>query len=199
MMDTSDYDKAEYGAFWAQLNSNDADLGEGFFSSIGSIFGSKSVSDCANNPTASPGDNNTNVKELQTLLNEAHAKTTGSAGAVIVEVTGSYDDDTENAVRAFQVKNKLQPSGTTDSATWKKLCQVVYGSSISGEGAAAAAGGVGYMISTLTGKGKKGKGGGGKTPDAPYVAETNWLLWIGVPVVLIAVSGGIYLYANRSS
>lgn len=39
------------------------------------------------------------------------------------EISGIYDEATQNAVRAFQVRNNLSPDGVVDKATWNALAR----------------------------------------------------------------------------
>ena len=53
------------------------------------------------------GDNNENVKQLQTKLG--------------LEAIGNYGPKTEDAVKAFQTKNGLTPDGIVGNTTWNKI------------------------------------------------------------------------------
>jgi putative chitinase len=53
------------------------------------------------------GDNNENVKQLQTKLG--------------LEPIGNYGPKTEEAVKAFQLKNGLNPDGIVGDGTWAKI------------------------------------------------------------------------------
>jgi putative chitinase len=53
------------------------------------------------------GDNNENVKQLQTKLG--------------LEAIGNYGPKTEDAVKAFQTKNGLTPDGVVGNTTWNKI------------------------------------------------------------------------------
>ena len=53
------------------------------------------------------GDNNENVKQLQTKLG--------------LEAIGNYGPKTEDAVKAFQTKNGLTPDGIVGNTTWDKI------------------------------------------------------------------------------
>lgn len=57
-------------------------------------------------------DEGLQVKEAQELLKKA-----GSA----IKPTGKYTIGMYAAVKAFQKKNDLKPTGVIDSVTWKKL------------------------------------------------------------------------------
>jgi peptidoglycan hydrolase-like protein with peptidoglycan-binding domain len=183
MMSFNDFDQAEYGAFWNTLNAME-NGGHTFDIDNYARPNGKTIKQCQANKTVQLGDSGDEVKELQTLL--------GVVGHPVT-VSGTFDDATDSAVRAFQVKKKLSASGVVDAGTWKKLCNTAYG--INPEALASVAA-VGVDILGMFGfgkkpKGKKGKGGG---EDTGYVAPgPNLFLWIGVPVVLAAVGTGIYL------
>lgn len=53
------------------------------------------------------GDNNESVKQLQTKLG--------------LEAIGNYGPKTEDAVKAFQLKNGLTPDGVVGNTTWNKI------------------------------------------------------------------------------
>jgi len=53
------------------------------------------------------GDNNESVKQLQTKLG--------------LEAIGNYGPKTEDAVKAFQLKNGLTPDGIVGNGTWNKI------------------------------------------------------------------------------
>jgi len=53
------------------------------------------------------GDNNESVKQLQTKLG--------------LEAVGNYGPKTEDAVKAFQLKNGLTPDGIVGNTTWNKI------------------------------------------------------------------------------
>ena len=53
------------------------------------------------------GDNNESVKQLQTKLG--------------LEAIGNYGPKTEDAVKAFQLKNGLTPDGIVGNTTWNKI------------------------------------------------------------------------------
>jgi len=53
------------------------------------------------------GDNNESVKQLQTKLG--------------LEAIGNYGPKTEDAVKAFQLKNDLTPDGIVGNGTWNKI------------------------------------------------------------------------------
>ena len=53
------------------------------------------------------GDNNENVKQLQTKLG--------------LEPIGNFGPKTEDAVKAFQLKNGLTPDGIVGPGTWAKI------------------------------------------------------------------------------
>ena len=53
------------------------------------------------------GDNNENVKQLQTKLG--------------LEAIGNFGPKTEDAVKAFQLKNGLTPDGIVGNGTWNKI------------------------------------------------------------------------------
>ena len=174
----NDFDKAEYGAFWHAMKGGDVfDVDASFARQNG-----KTIKQCQGNSPVGPGATGSSVKELQTLL--------GVVGHPVT-VTGTFDDDTENALRAFQVKKKLTASGSADAATWKKLCTAAYG--INPE---ALAGTVTGFLSAF--------GFGASAPVAP--ADTgststsppppNLLLWVGLPVALVGVGTVIY-FATR--
>ena len=57
-------------------------------------------------------DKGPQVKEAQELLKKA-----GST----IKVTGVYTIGMYSAVKAFQKKNGLKPTGSIDAMTWKKL------------------------------------------------------------------------------
>ncbi|MBE6633246.1 MAG: peptidoglycan-binding protein [Ruminococcaceae bacterium] len=58
------------------------------------------------------------VAAIQFMLREAEA----NYGFLRpVEVTGTYTENTADAVRAFQQQNGLRPSGIVDRATWNEL------------------------------------------------------------------------------
>ncbi|CAL9508847.1 hypothetical protein SUDANB58_03611 [Streptomyces sp. enrichment culture] len=61
----------------------------------------------------SRGDSGRDVRELQARLRQAEWLFDGP--------TGTYDDLTERAVRGFQVKRGLPPTGRTDTVTWQRL------------------------------------------------------------------------------
>jgi hypothetical protein len=61
----------------------------------------------------SRGDSGTGVRELQARLRQLAWLFDGP--------TGSYDDLTEQAVKGFQGKRGLPPTGRTDSVTWQRL------------------------------------------------------------------------------
>jgi putative chitinase len=56
------------------------------------------------------GDNNESVKQLQTKLG--------------LEAIGNYGPKTEDAVKAFQLKNGLTPDGIVGNTTWNKIMGV---------------------------------------------------------------------------
>jgi Putative peptidoglycan binding domain len=63
------------------------------------------------------------VRELQRRLN-AWIKTSGPPGLEPVEVTGLFDSETEQAVKAFQTANGLGVDGKVGKNTWGKLPKV---------------------------------------------------------------------------
>jgi len=66
--------------------------------------------DCSNSEIA--------IRQLQIWLK-------GLAGTISdmpeVDVTGVFDEDTERAVRRFQIYSGLTPSGAVDYNTWVKI------------------------------------------------------------------------------
>ena len=64
-------------------------------------------------PLLSKGDTGTKVRELQHRLHQL-AWFSGT-------ITGNYGQATVEAVRGFQAKRKLDPTGAVDSATWTTL------------------------------------------------------------------------------
>lgn len=72
-------------------------------------------------PTRLPlatGDSGSEVHLLQTILAELSADY-GGLGAV--RATGNYDNDTAQAVRAYQTQRLLPPTSVTDLMTWQAL------------------------------------------------------------------------------
>ncbi|GGW30715.1 lipoprotein [Streptomyces lucensis JCM 4490] len=61
----------------------------------------------------SRGDSGPGVRELQARLRQVEWLFDGP--------TGSYDDLTERAVKGFQGKRGLPPTGETDAVTWRRL------------------------------------------------------------------------------
>ncbi|MEU0334798.1 L,D-transpeptidase family protein [Streptomyces sp. NPDC006193] len=59
------------------------------------------------------GDSGAGVRELQARLRQVDWLADGP--------TGSYDDLTEQAVRGFQGRRGLPPTGATDTVTWQRL------------------------------------------------------------------------------
>ncbi|WP_317445012.1 L,D-transpeptidase family protein [Streptomyces collinus] len=66
----------------------------------------------------SRGDSGTGVRELQARLRQIDWLFDGP--------TGSYDDLTERAVRGFQGKRGLPPTGELDTATWQRLLAMTH-------------------------------------------------------------------------
>lgn len=60
--------------------------------------------------TLNPGDTGEDIKNLQSVLAEQGVYTTGTS-------TGFFDADTQSALKSFQQKNKLSPTGIFDEAT----------------------------------------------------------------------------------
>jgi peptidoglycan hydrolase-like protein with peptidoglycan-binding domain len=64
----------------------------------------------------SDGDTGTKVRQLQHRL--------GQIGWYSGKITGSYDDATAGAVRGFQTKRELEPTGAVDQRTWNRLVKM---------------------------------------------------------------------------
>lgn len=176
MKDNYDLD-GEYGAFWDHVQEEDY----GFFEnlSLKNIFGGGS-----DRPEICQGSSDTAaVVELQGLLG--------------ISADGIFGSGTTTAVKNYQILNNLTATGCADSATWSKLGkspeQRAANQQAAAQGIAAGAGLVTSMISA----GKKGKRGnkGASMPPPPLPEEegTDWLMWIGLPLGLAVVSGGIWL------
>ena len=181
MNDNYDLDGA-YGAFWEQMESEE--YGEGFLSNL-NIFGKKD--DCSNRPYLAKGtsDSATTV-ELQGLLG--------------VTADGIFGSGTERALQDFQSQNGLPSTGAADSSTWITLCtgktpaQRMASQQATAAGVSAGAGFLSQLISP------KKKGGRGPAPLATVIPEdepTNWLLWVGLPLGLVVVGGGIYMMTRE--
>lgn len=173
--DFNAYDQAAYGAFWTNLNSGDEDLGFWPFSK---------KDDCSDRPMLTKGSGETEaIKELQGLLGLA--------------ADGVFGGGTEKAVSGFQSSKGLPANGTVDSATWITLCTGKTPAQRQAAGQAAASVGIGLATEIIGAVGKK-KRRKGKKKDLPaYLppADTgpNLWVWVGVPVLLIALAGGGYL------
>jgi hypothetical protein len=184
MKDNYDLD-GEYGAFWDHMDDEDY----GFFSnlSLSNVFGGGGSA----RPEICQGSGDTaSVKELQGLLG--------------ISADGIFGSGTATAVKNFQILHNLTATGCADSATWAKLGKTKTPEQQAASQQAAVTGiqaGAGLATSLLSAafqgkkgkKGKKGKRGANIPPPPPLPEEgTNWLMWIGIPLVLVVVSGGIW-------
>ena len=71
-----------------------------------------------NGQSVKKGEKSDFVMLLQIMLN---ALTIAYDDFAPVEITGIFEDETENAVRAFQSRNNVPPSGIVDKQTWNLL------------------------------------------------------------------------------
>lgn len=69
-----------------------------------------------------PGDLNENVRRMQLYLNRISVNY--PAIPKIVNVVGRFDENTENAVRAFQRIFNLQPDGIIGKGTWYRIVYI---------------------------------------------------------------------------
>ena len=97
---------ALYAAYRASLSENTPARAISFFPFTKDAF------------ALSRGDSNFTISVLQYMLRELSSLYTDLES---VEITGSYDDVTERAVRDFQQQNRLPPSGRTDLPTWNAI------------------------------------------------------------------------------
>lgn len=91
-----------------------ADPGEKIDSAVSSqMVSSELEADTTNYTTLQPGDDNAEVLKLQTRLDEL--------GYLDAEYDGMYGEYTAGCVKAFQEANGLEPTGTADADTQRKL------------------------------------------------------------------------------
>lgn len=67
-----------------------------------------------------PGSIGFPVVVLQFMLRELESR---YGGIVAVNVNGRFDEETENAVKEFQVQNGFAPTGHIGSATWNAVAE----------------------------------------------------------------------------
>ncbi len=81
-------------------------------------YTTSNIAPISNNPTLKYGSVGAEVKDLQTKLKALLYYTE--------EITGEFDLETENAVKRFQVNNKLTADGIVGAKTWSAL-NTLYG------------------------------------------------------------------------
>jgi len=111
---------------------------------------------------------------------------------VNTSVDGKFGSGTATAVRRWQKDHGLDDTGIVDDATWSAL----YGKPPKAERQAKTTQTLTDTFSFLT-TGISAFTGGGETDLAPIEDSAsepppNYLLWIGVPVVLLVLGGGVY-------